>query len=188
MEPLFAYLLKMLLCSGILLGYYYLALRNERFHHWNRFYLLSALLLSVLVPFGNIPLQSSEEKGLVVDLLTILPWNRQAQASPIISWKNTLLLIALLVSFALFIQLLRGIISIFNIYRKHEHTWHQEVSVVVTEEQAAPFSFFKWLFWRSDIDPDSENGQRMLQHELTHIREKHSTDKLFTELCLPNCC
>ena len=33
-------------------------------------------------------------------------------------------------------------------------------------------------------DPDSENGHRMLKHELTHISEKHSADKLLTELLL----
>src|SRR6185295_7755257 len=49
------YLGKVMLCSGILLGYYWLFLRNRRYHHYNRFYLQATLLLSILLPFLRIP-------------------------------------------------------------------------------------------------------------------------------------
>ena len=49
------YLGKVMLCSGILLGYYWLFLRNKRFHHYNRFFLQATLLLSVVLPFFRIP-------------------------------------------------------------------------------------------------------------------------------------
>ena len=45
---------KVFLCSGILFGYYWLFLRNRRFHHYNRFYLLGSLLLSVILPLFKI--------------------------------------------------------------------------------------------------------------------------------------
>src|SRR5215203_1433174 len=44
------YLLKMLVCSGLLFLYYHLALRNKIFHQWNRFYLLAAIIISIAVP------------------------------------------------------------------------------------------------------------------------------------------
>src|SRR5688500_11305514 len=50
MTAFLTYLLKVIICSGLLTGYYYLALRNRAFHHWNRFYLLSTVLLSLTVP------------------------------------------------------------------------------------------------------------------------------------------
>jgi TonB-dependent SusC/RagA subfamily outer membrane receptor len=71
-----------------------------------------------------------------------------------------------------------------RLFRSHTATRLNDVSLLLTEEESAPFSFFKWLFWRKDIDPDTDSGKRMLQHELTHINEKHSADKLFTELLL----
>jgi hypothetical protein len=46
------------------LGYYWLALRNERFHQWNRFYLLSATVLSVVIPFFHLPLMAEENPAL----------------------------------------------------------------------------------------------------------------------------
>ena len=54
MHPILLYLLKMFICSGILYGYYRAALYNERFHQWNRFYLLAALGLSMLIPLLEI--------------------------------------------------------------------------------------------------------------------------------------
>ena len=48
------YLLKVLLCSGILYTYYHFALRNKVFHQWNRFYLLGIIPLSIMLPLLNI--------------------------------------------------------------------------------------------------------------------------------------
>ncbi|MCC6761074.1 MAG: TonB family protein [Chitinophagaceae bacterium] len=187
MHPVFVYLLKMLLCSAVLLGYYWVALRNERFHQWNRFYLLTAMLLSILVPLMNIPLLQPAEPTAVVDMVAALPWNNVVlvyQPNTAWGWKEYASLSMLIVSGLLLLHLLRSVWKVVRLYRRNTPTYFHEVSVVITEEPSAPFSFFKWLFWRSDIDPDSSNGQRMLQHELTHIHEKHSADKLFAELLL----
>ncbi|MCH5686500.1 hypothetical protein LWM68_20915 [Niabella sp. W65] len=49
------YLIQMMACSGILYAYYYFFLRNEKFHQYNRFYLLIAMALSLLLPLLKIP-------------------------------------------------------------------------------------------------------------------------------------
>lgn len=46
---------KMIACSGILYIYYWLFLRNKKFHHYNRFYLLGATGVSIVIPFIKIP-------------------------------------------------------------------------------------------------------------------------------------
>src|SRR5687767_4194608 len=55
------YLGKVMLCSGILLGYYWFFLRNKRFHHYNRFYLQVTLLVSVALPFLRIPVLNQSQ-------------------------------------------------------------------------------------------------------------------------------
>jgi TonB family protein len=186
MHPAIAYLLKMLLCSAVLLGYYWAALRNERFHQWNRFYLLAAFVLSLLVPLLRLPL-ASQQPTPVVDMVAALPWNQVIvvrRAAPGWGAKETGLLLAAVVSLFLLLQLLLSVLKVVRLYRRSSPSVYHEVSVVVTDERSAPFSFFRWLFWRSDIDPDSPGGQRMLQHELTHVSEKHSADKLLVELIM----
>jgi len=144
------------------------------------------MFLSMVIPFINIPLLMQEEPTVVVTMVASLPWNKAIVASPaaIWSWRNIGIFSVAIVSCIMLIHLLTSVLRMIVMYRSQPHTYFKEVSVVITEEQSAPFSFFKWLFWRSDIDPDTDHGQRILQHELTHINEKHSADKLFTELLL----
>jgi TonB family protein len=53
---------------------------------------------------------------------------------------------------------------------------------VQSEQVQMPFSFFRYIFWSRDISPDSTDGQQILQHELAHVTQKHSVDKLLMEL------
>jgi N-acetylmuramoyl-L-alanine amidase len=55
---------------------------------------------------------------------------------------------------------------------------------VNTDISSAPFSFLKNIFWRNDISLDEETGKQILQHEIVHIKQKHSWDKIFMQLVL----
>ena len=50
------YSLRVILISAVFYGYYRAFLRNRRFHHFNRFFLLSIPLLSLILPFIHLPL------------------------------------------------------------------------------------------------------------------------------------
>jgi hypothetical protein len=185
MHPILLYLLKMLLCSGILYGYYRVALYNERFHQWNRFYLLAAMLLSVVVPLVEIPLIAEEQPQGLIYVIETLPATIVAKAGPIITTEQIIWAAVMLVSIILLLRLAWGLyLTIYKPYRNGEVSSRDDIDVVITETPSAPYSFFRLLFWRSDMDPDSPHGKRVLLHELTHIREKHSADKLFVELLL----
>ena len=58
MTAFFIYLLKVIACSALFAGYYWWALRNGRFYQWNRFYILTSVVLSVIIPALNIPIPS----------------------------------------------------------------------------------------------------------------------------------
>ena len=73
MHPILLYLLKMFFCSGVLYGYYRIALYNNRFHQWNRFYLLAAMALSILVPLLEIPLKAEKQSAGIVYFIETLP-------------------------------------------------------------------------------------------------------------------
>ena len=57
MEQLLPYIVKSVLVSGVLTAYYLIALRNRRFHGYNRVYLLSVLVVSLLLPLVRIDWQ-----------------------------------------------------------------------------------------------------------------------------------
>jgi TonB family protein len=54
-------------------------------------------------------------------------------------------------------------------YKKTDHT---EVRV----KSYSIFSFFRWLFWNPDAFIDAHQSNLVYQHELAHIRQKHSID------------
>ncbi|MCB4235045.1 hypothetical protein LDL59_07900 [Kaistella anthropi] len=56
------------------------------------------------------------------------------------------------------------------------------ISFYQTNLSEAPFSFFKNLFWKDSILIHSDLGRQILKHEMVHIEQKHSRDKIFTEM------
>jgi hypothetical protein len=189
MHHILLYLLKMLLCSGILYGYYRVALYNERFHQWNRFYLLAAMLLSVTVPLIEIPLVAEKQPIVMVYVMETINWTgigKVSQQSNSQSWpvENNVIILVLTVSAVLLIKLVSGFIAIIRQYKAGSKTAMDNVSIILTAHEAAPYSFFRWLFWRKNMDPHTPQGHRMLQHELAHIHQHHTIDKIFTEVIL----
>src|SRR5579872_6742941 len=54
MAAFLLYLIQSVAISGVLVTYYLIVLRNRRFHTFNRYYLLSALALSLVLPLSRI--------------------------------------------------------------------------------------------------------------------------------------
>ena len=56
------------------------------------------------------------------------------------------------------------------------------ISFYNTNLHDAPFSFFRNLFWKKSILINSDLGKQILKHEMVHIEQKHSFDKLFVQM------
>ena len=186
------YLLKVIVCSGILCGYYYLALRNKIFHRWNRFYLLASAVLALAVPLMKINIfqNASEDKGTVIRMLQtinssdeiIIEYSRhsglQFNSVNFITGIYILITLVFLSLFAL------ALYKIFNLRKKYSVTKMKGVSFISTDARGTPFSFFNSIFWNNAIDLHSQQGQQIFNHEIAHIKEKHSYDKIFMNVLL----
>ncbi|BAV05680.1 TonB-dependent outer membrane receptor, SusC/RagA subfamily, signature region [Filimonas lacunae] len=186
MQALFTYLLKVIACSGLLLGYYWLALRNKQFHQYNRFYLLFSVIASISLPLIQMEWFVQSSNATAVKWMQIIYiGNIPAPPARTINWwlviQVTLATISLLL---LLIQAMR-IRQLFRLKNRFRHTLIQQKFVLIhTDLPQAPFSFFNWLFWRNDLDMDNNTGRKIWRHELTHIQEKHTWDKLLMQLVL----
>jgi N-acetylmuramoyl-L-alanine amidase len=67
---------------------------------------------------------------------------------------------------------------------KHEKEYLENLVIVHTTLNKAPFSFLNILFWNDSIAIDSIEGIQILKHESVHIQERHSFDKLFMQIAL----
>lgn len=179
---LFMYLLKSMILSGIFFGYYTLFLKNTIYHAYNRFYLLASMALSLAIPFFKLSMFSvTEEQAAGAKQLLI--YLTQLPASPVqeeyIDWE----IIVIAVISSLFVcYLVYSVLRIFRLKAMNSKTLMGEFTFIETDLDEAPFSFFSNLFWKKSISIEDECGRKILQHELSHIREKHSWDRLFSQL------
>jgi N-acetylmuramoyl-L-alanine amidase len=181
------YLLQVVLCSGILYGYYLLALRNKVFHHWNRYYLLATVGLSLLLPWIRIPVQQEPEAPVTpaVRMLDVVAtgdvYVEELGRSETLQFSagQWALLAYIIVGLVVLGAFLKALLHIRRLWLRHDHVEVEGCRFVVTRERGTPFSFLRSIFWHADISLSSEAGQRILKHELVHVREKHTHDKLF---------
>lgn len=183
------YILKVLIISGILTGYYFLVLKDKVFHHWNRFYLLLTICLSVLLPLVSIHIfeGGAEHENVTKVLQTITKQDKFVVESGRTSAKNTDMYWMygyLLFSFFLLIKLVSSIIRIRLLKKRYPQTKVKGVNFLNTTEKGTPFSFFNDIFWNRSIDLHTTSGQQIFNHELAHITEKHTYDKVFMNMIL----
>jgi TonB-dependent SusC/RagA subfamily outer membrane receptor len=192
MKALLIYLLQVIVASGILYAYYHFFLRNREFHQYNRFYLLSAVVISLLVPFLQIPVYfsgSDAASSPVLRGLQTIPWSSEgeefvvsgAASSPFSVWDLLPWLYALVGGW-LTMRLLVSFIQIHRLLKKHRVEKLEGIHFVNTEEPGTPFTFFRWLFWDKKIALESESGKQIFRHEIFHIQQRHSWDVLGMEI------
>jgi N-acetylmuramoyl-L-alanine amidase len=195
MLPFAYYLLKITICSAILFGYYWFALRNKVFHGYNRFYLLAIVGLSITLPLCRINIfqEKHAPQTSVIKMLQVVTASDEFIDKAIIaapqqsnfSFIETLPFLYLLVSVVLFVMLIQMLLSIFVLWKKSAPIKIEQIHFINTDAaKGTPFSFFKYIFWNQQIDMYSPAGNRIFKHELAHIQERHSWDKMFINLVL----
>jgi len=208
MEPLIIYLLKANVIISILFLFYLFVLKNDKSFWQNRFYLLSSLLLSLLLPLlptfsfshldtiqrqittanplndlyttiGNSQVVNTHVSTPVyTNANNIHPAIEQGFVFP--SLMQTLVGIYLLVSLVLLIRLAIKLLKISILIKK---TDKQLIAGIYycSFDGTAPFSFFNYLVINKQLFNDREL-QQIIAHEKVHIRQLHSVDLLAAEL------
>ena len=185
------YFLQVCLCSAVMMGYYALVLRNKRFHQYNRFYLLGVAVLPWLVPLVKIEIN----KSLAAPTLPVLLFSVIANANSEfehtvaakgfqLTWDVAAILLYLTISSVFLLTLVVALVRIYRLLKHNPYKHLDKVYLVLTKANGTPFSFFKFIFWNAEIDVTTHTGKQMLQHELTHVQERHSVDKLLMQIVL----
>ncbi len=197
MIPLLFYSGAVIICSGLFYGYYYFWLRNNRFHHWNRYYLLAAVLGSLLIPLLNIPVIPGPAPGdtAILEYTARLSAVREQWLAPVtisvqkgLGFTAIISILYLLVLTIVLSRLITGYARMLRLIRKSETSLiGSHYKLINMEDERGPYSFFNFIFWNRFIPVGSPAGQQMLQHELLHIREKHSIDKMLMEIITGVC-
>jgi beta-lactamase regulating signal transducer with metallopeptidase domain len=198
MKGLIYYLLQVIIASGILYIYYHLALRNKKFHQYNRFYLLAAFVISILIPFLNIPVYFTShetESSFILQTLTSISYSTTEETVPAViypstaktnwfTWQNFIYILYISIAVIVLIRILLSLKRIRSIIKSNPVEKIENIHFVNTDEPGTPFSFFRWLFWNRQIKLQSEKGEQIFRHELFHIQQGHSRDIIFIEFLM----
>jgi TonB family protein len=183
MNQLFQYLLQSSACLAALYLVYWLFLRRETFFVLNRFYLVAAALLSLIIPLIRPDLaQIGAARSVIIylDPVIITP-ERISHAT---SYLHSGIQAGWIIYFTgVTIFLVRFLFQLFQlmlIVRRHKITRKAGINLVFMDRGYAPFSFFNYIFFHPrEDDPGSES---ILRHEEIHVMQRHSVDLIIMEL------
>ncbi|MDR6461097.1 beta-lactamase regulating signal transducer with metallopeptidase domain [Chryseobacterium vietnamense] len=179
-----AIILKIILCSSIFIAVYYAFLEKERMYRFNRWYLLSSILLSYIIPFINITIESPEAK---IEPQTQIIIEETAQQMIFIqpeqesfNWMNVVWGVYTVITLFLLIKSLLALLAIRRI--KGERRTYEHYNIILTGEGLSSFSFWNTIYMGKNYMENNKVDQRIFLHEKAHIDQKHSIDLVILNL------
>ncbi|MEM7103097.1 MAG: M56 family metallopeptidase [Bacteroidota bacterium] len=180
------YLFEVTICWAVFYGLYILLLRNETRFGLNRGYLMITLLLGISLPLINFSFPGGEQgqvyiggiySGMLAEVEVM--GTTVAESGPAFSIIKFVYLGGVIICLT---GLLLGFWRVGQYLRRSVIEPKSGYVLVRTPKNHAPFSFFNMMFLSSDSGMEAEDEVQVINHELAHIREKHSFDVLITEL------
>ncbi|MDO1451428.1 M56 family metallopeptidase [Rhodocytophaga aerolata] len=180
-HPLFTYLLESSTCLAVLYLFFRLLLYKEPLLQTNRFFILTAVLLSLLIPALHIPLAEKVVFASPMFLLQEVTATGTAKTDPFPAEKYALYAYVC-IGISLLLRTLWQIGKLLYFSRTSPARKTGAYQLILTDGKLPTFSFFRLLFWDNSQPLSEEQQEQILQHELTHIRQWHSLDILFLEV------
>jgi bla regulator protein BlaR1 len=185
------YILKSILCSGILILFYYIFLEREKMHKVNRFYLLTSVLFSLIIPI--IPLSITSEAPAIAQRFTLeLTTERANHATDSAPMPGIPPSGDLPLNIAVLLYASVTILLLIRFTKSIQYIWRQKSScktvgfhganLVLVPQDIGSYTFLNNIFVSEKAFAKNQIRPEVLIHELTHVKQKHSLDILFIEL------
>lgn len=190
-----SYVIESIISTAIFYLLFLFFLKNNTNYQFNRFYLITAAVLSTLIPLINLHSKSIEASFQELNLFSYsnfvprnifdndLSTNLTTAQTSTSSFQIIDIVIGVYILFAFFIwlRILIGLVRLFNIYRKNPVQKKEHYSIVYFEKDYSPFSFFKYIFINHRYN-NEEYFDTIIEHEKVHVFEKHSIDIILLEI------
>ena len=189
-----AYFISFVLCSAVLLGAYLLLLQNQAMYRFNRAYLLASLIFSLGIPLVviNKPLPAIQSIATTTTAapveeinipITIEAENIQALTTQQpVNYFNYGLAAYLLIAGTLLYRFVSNLLALRKVIRGSKSIPYHNARLVLIAQSATPHTFLSNIFI-NEADYEAGNIDRsILQHELAHVRQRHSLDVILIEL------
>ena len=180
------YIIKSTVILGILLAVYHLFLEKEKMHNFNRFYLLSGLVLAFVTPLITVGYIEVPTIGEAIDLVPqILDGGTLIQSTEngtLIKWSFILKSLYIIVALGFLLRFLINLLRLLFKSLNNKNIKFKEFTLVLIEEQVLPHTFFNYVFINKDDYQSDILEDQLFTHELTHAHQIHSLDIVLIEL------
>jgi uncharacterized protein (TIGR02145 family) len=200
-----AYIIKSSLSLLLLFGIYWFLLRKEKLFRFNRFFLIFSVILSLIIPVITIPVYTTEVTGSSeiltainskVESFNTLPEEREfpvpqlSTSASQSSEERYFLLNPGVILFLLYLagavifsfRFIRNLLYIRRQVSGAKKLTYSGYKIALTEEHVNPYCFINTIVVNREDYHDGRISSRLLEHELEHIRQFHSSDIIFLEL------
>lgn len=195
------YVIKSSLSLIILFGLYWFLLRREKIFVFNRFFLISSVIFSLIVPFISVPVNLQtlpipdhqipsfeyliNETAVTDNIIQISSGIQGQFASDEETQFNiaAILIILYFTGLMLFlVRFLRNIILLKKSASSCDKRYIDGFKLVLTSEKVSPCCFFSNIYLNRDDYLNGKIDNDLLDHELEHIKQFHTVDILIIEL------
>lgn len=165
---------------------YALFLQEERFFGVNRAYLLVALVGGLCLPFLQIETTNAylTQFPILLDEITVGVRQNIGISEQNYLWNFSEILLSIYL-IGVSIGILRFLLSLRKLYQLYREGIIENKAfyhLIKTNSIHSPFSFGSYLFISNNSTLNHKEYQYIIEHELTHIRQKHTIDLLLVEL------
>jgi hypothetical protein len=180
MNPFLHYVTESSVCLAFFFLVYWVFLKKETYFRLNRTYLVSALVLSFVIPGLNIasPFFTVSVPSASASFTPGKPLPAQSIGIAGILFGAYLAGVAVfLARFVFHLAKLYAVVKRYGLWKSHN------VRIVSVDREFAPFSFLNVVFLNAHNIGDADL-ERILAHERVHIQQGHSLDVLLMELVI----
>ena len=181
-----AYILELSLVMGVMYAYYWLLMKRESWYQSNRFFLIGTCLLALILPLIEVELSfwqpvsnwvgwgmTLDEVAIGVEVVKTAGLNKEFLLMGIYLLGAGLSLTFFLIRLWKLIRFIRSSPTIEN---------NTEYRMILTGGKLQTSSFLHYLLWNECLVLNEKQREQLIEHELCHIRERHSWDLLFMQL------
>jgi hypothetical protein len=178
METVFIYILKVNALLVLFYLVYQFALSKETFYKQSRWFLLSGLFVSLILPFVTFTkIEYIEVKQVIEESLGVVKISKEVIQEPLLTNQEIVFLIYGIICFGFLIKTVFDFIKLFKIINISNSEKRNKLVYVNTNLVHTPFSFFNYIIFNSDVIHPTEL-ENIIKHEEVHSNQKHSLDTL----------
>ncbi|TCC98295.1 M56 family metallopeptidase [Pedobacter psychroterrae] len=180
MEEFGLYLLKSALCSTLFFGVYWFFFRNETFYRFNRFFMLTGLFCSLILPLYTYTYE-------VIIPVTNVPANNTGGGLENAKESSNAWIYGLMGAYGLgvCILLLRHFVGLLKIKKVISRTGYSSgdgYRLVQADDFKSSFSFFNYIILDGSDELSATERKLVMEHERAHVKQQHWADLLLAQV------